>query len=177
MSLTLKHKAIPGNAIRKFRDPQGPEDGVWKVALPTLALSSQAEAYYHHHDLLGLQWATLGRASGEEPGCCPLSRDPRPSVSPGHVPKSSTIYTPARPSPRTIPQVVFVTVSCSFSKPYCLLSFSQTQLLIIVIIIWQRFTTWPPSYKKQKINLIPGCLSLGKPPYFEGCFLVQSPLC
>lgn len=45
MSLTVKHKHIPGNAIYKCRDLQGPEDGGWKVALPTLSLSSQGEAY------------------------------------------------------------------------------------------------------------------------------------
>lgn len=50
---------------------QGPEDGGQEVALPTLSLSSQADTYCHHHTLLGLQWATLVRASGEMPGHCP----------------------------------------------------------------------------------------------------------
>lgn len=59
---------------------QGPADGGWKVALPTLSRSSQSKAYYHHHALLGLQWATLGRASGDD---VLLSHDPWPLVSLG----------------------------------------------------------------------------------------------
>lgn len=76
--------------------------------------------------------------------------------APGRVPVSST-HTPACPTPRTIPQAGFfsLSVSCSFSKPYCLRSFSQTQLLIILS---QSLGEGSPHsrqvIKKRKINLI-----------------------
>lgn len=71
----------------------------------------------------------------------------------------------------------FSSVFCSFSEHYCLSSFSQAQWLIILLIVWRRITTGPPSYKKRKINLIPDYLSPWQETIFESCFLVQSPLC
>lgn len=142
MSLTLKHKAIPGNAICKCRDLQ-------MVAGRWLSPPCPAPVSQKHITTTMLCWAYSGQHLGELQGMMSFCHMTHGLWS---ASVSSTIYTPACPSPRTIPQDVFFSVSCPFSIPYFSLPFSQTQLPIILIIIWQRFTTQMPSYKKRKIN-------------------------
>lgn len=150
----------------------------WWLSSDWPSLVRQKHLYHHHrrHILLDLQWATLVSHAGEAKAL-PVTwlmvfgqpRDTSPVSSHPHC------YVPiSQGSPVCF---FFSSVFCSFSEHYCLSSFSQAQWLIILLIVWRRITTGPPSYKKRKISLIPDYLSPWQETIFESCFLVQSPLC